>query len=79
MTGEGFKHIMIAVDVFSKWVELYPMRSKSSEEVWDVLYSQMFTRFGLPLELRFDRGREFAGLVAANCLKYGIRRVTISV
>lgn len=38
-TVEGYKHIMIAVDVFSKWVELFPMRSKSSEEVWEVLYS----------------------------------------
>jgi len=25
---EGYKHILIMVDVFSKWVELFPMFSK---------------------------------------------------
>ncbi len=33
-TEDGFSHMLIAVDVFSKWVELFPMRTKSSVEVW---------------------------------------------
>lgn len=63
MTQEGYKHILIAVDVFSKWVELYPMSSKRSSEVWKTLYEQLFTRFGLPIEIRCDRGREFGGML----------------
>ena len=71
--------MLICVDPFSKWCELLPLRSKSSEEVWSVLYGQLFTRFGLPLEIRSDRGREFAGVVQAQCASLGVRLVKISV
>lgn len=77
--AEGFKHCLVVVDVFSKWVELIPMRSKFSQEVWSALFDQIFSRFGLPKELRCDRGREFAGVVKQKCLEYGIRYVRISV
>jgi len=65
--------VLVCVDVFSKWVELFPMRTKESREVWDVLYSQVFTRFGLPLELRCDRGRESMGAVIVKSEDYGIK------
>ena len=55
------------------------MRTKSSEEVWKVLYTQLFCRFGLPLELRSDRGREFSGVVQTKCEQYGIKLIKISV
>jgi hypothetical protein len=67
MNKEGYQHILICVDPFSKWVELFPMRTKSSEEVWSVLYGQLFSRLGLPYELRCDRGKEFAGIVTSKC------------
>ncbi len=38
-TSEGYKHVLICVDPFSKWVELFPMKTKTSEEVWNVLFS----------------------------------------
>lgn len=78
-TTSGFSHVLVCVDVFSKWVELFPMRTKESREVWDVLYSQVFTRFGLPLELRCDRGREFMGVVSVKSEDYGIKISRISV
>lgn len=62
-TPDGYSHMLIAVDVFSKWVELFPMKSKSAVEAWTVLYENVFVRYGLPLELRTDRGREFAGML----------------
>ena len=70
---------MLVVDVFSKWIELYPMKTKSLVEVWQVLHDNLFCRFGLPLELRTDRGREFAGKLKTKCEEYGVRLVTISV
>jgi hypothetical protein len=78
-TEHGYKHALVCIDPFSKWVELFPMRTKTSEEVWNVLYSQLFCRFGLPVELRCDRGREFTGMVSRKCEDYGVRIVRISV
>ena len=62
-TGDGFKHILVCVCCFSKWVELFPMKTKSSVEVWNVLYGKIFARFGVPVELRCDRGNEFRGVL----------------
>lgn len=65
--------------MFSKWIELFPMQTKGAEEVWNVLYDNVFTRFGLPLEIRSDRGREFAGEMITKCKEYGIKLVKTSV
>ena len=62
-TVEGYQHLMICVDVFSKWVELIPMRSKNSGEVSEALKLYIIARFGVPQEFRVDRGLEFAGSV----------------
>ena len=38
----------------------------------------MFVRYGLPQEIRCDRGREFAGEVTDLCKKYKIKRIVAS-
>ena len=55
------------------------MKSKSAIEVWNVLYNNLFVRTGMPLEIRSDRGREFAGLLQSKCREYGIKLVKTSV
>ena len=79
VTSEGYQHILICVDPFTKWVELFPMKSKASSEVWSILYGQLFARFGLPLQLRCDRGREFFGVVERQCMDFGVQVVRTSV
>ena len=59
--------MLIAVDPFSKWVELWPMKTKHSGEVWDVLFYHLICRFGLPVEFRCYRGREFFGVFSIKC------------
>jgi hypothetical protein len=48
------------------------MKTKSSEELAEVLRHHIIARFGVPRELRMDRGKEFAGEVIALCEKLGI-------
>ena len=69
---------MICVDVFSKWVELIPMYTKSSKEVAAAIELNIVARFGVPSELRMDRGLEFAGHVTSMCSRLGITRRVIS-
>ena len=75
---DGYKHCLLMVDAFSKWVELIPMRTKSSQEVAQVIKLHLIARFGISRELRSDRGHEFLGEVTALCSKYGIKKVLIS-
>lgn len=79
LTTTGYHHLLLCVDSFSKWVELLPMRTKSSEEVAEVLRHHIIARFGVPKELRMDRGKEFAGAVTTLCDNLGIQRNAISV
>lgn len=76
-TTEGFRHCLVMVDTFSKWVEIIPMRSKASSEVWNRMF-EVFCRFGLPVEIRCERGKEFAEAVTEGCRKFNITRSTIS-
>lgn len=34
VSAEGYGHVLICVDVFSKWTELFAMKTKNSGEVW---------------------------------------------
>jgi len=43
------------------------------------MMSEVFCRYGLPEELRFDRGLEFAGAIRDMCVKFDIKRSVISV
>jgi hypothetical protein len=61
VTTSGYRHILLCVDSFSKWIELIPMKTKSSGEVMDMIKLHIIARFGVPKELRMDRGKEFAG------------------
>jgi hypothetical protein len=31
---DGYEHLLICVDVFSKWVELIPMKTKNTVDAW---------------------------------------------
>ena len=77
-TKNGYRHVLLMVDVFSKWVEVLPLKPKTSSEVWDIMFEEVFCRFGLPVELRCDRGTEFLGKVKEKCDEFNIQRVAIS-
>ena len=48
VTVEGYRYLLIMVDVFSKWVELIPMRSKESSEVAEAVWTHVIALFGCP-------------------------------
>lgn len=56
---EGFHHCVVAVDCFSKWVEIVPLRDRSSQTLADWLYRDLVPRFGKPRWIRVDAGKEF--------------------
>ena len=58
-SAEGHTFVMVIVDCFTKWVELYPLRSKSAAEIASVLYREFLPRFGRPAWIRVDAGREW--------------------
>ena len=54
ITAKGNKYVKIAVEHFTKWVELVPIRSKSSTDVAHAFLDEVLSRFGAPREVLTD-------------------------
>lgn len=59
---------LIAVDAYSKWVEVFPMKSMNADALEERL-REMFSRFGLPEMVVTDNGRSFVSNQIATFLK----------
>ena len=60
VTAKGHKWVMIAVEHFSKHIELLPLADKTPEET-AAAAAQILCRFGAPAELVTDGGGEWGG------------------
>ena len=62
LTNEGYRYLVVAVDCFTKWVEIWLLRMKSYKVVGDWLHRHFLLCFGKPCWLHVDAGKEFEGV-----------------
>ena len=75
LTPRGNRYICVAMDYFTKWPEAYALPNHEAETVAGVLVGEFFTRFGTPVELHSDQGREFESCVFRECCELlGVRK-----
>ena len=55
---KGYTYILVIIDAFSRWVELFPTTSVCAYETASCLF-QHFGRFGTPAAIHTDRGTAF--------------------
>ena len=58
-TQKWNKYILVIVDQFTKWVEAFPLKNQLAETVAGVVVREFVARFGCPLEIHTDQGRNF--------------------
>lgn len=64
-TEGGYKFVLAFLDCFTRWVELYPVKSLGAEEAAECLVN-IIGRYGAPRELLSDRGSQFVnGIISA--------------
>ncbi|GFX22403.1 retrovirus-related Pol polyprotein from transposon 412 [Trichonephila clavipes] len=51
------------MDYFTKWPEAYPIPNQEASTVAEVLVQHWISRFGVPLQLHSDQGRNFGSAV----------------
>jgi IS30 family transposase len=56
----GFSHLLVAIDKFSKWIEVRPLTSIRSEQVV-AFFTNIIHRFGVPNSIITDNGTQFTG------------------
>ena len=75
----GHEYILVAVDHFSKFVEILPLKTANSQSVATTLVRELFCRYGPPETLLSDNGPQFRGKVLkAVCAEWGIQQVFIT-
>jgi transposase InsO family protein len=54
----GFTHLLVAIDKFSKWIEVRPLNSIRSEQTV-AFFTNIIHRFGVPNSIITDNGTQF--------------------
>jgi hypothetical protein len=64
---------------FMKWTEAVPLKHVQDEQVISFLETNIFSRFGLPIEIIFDNGPTFiSGNLTQFLNKFGVKHFTSS-
>ncbi|XP_067212257.1 uncharacterized protein [Linepithema humile] len=79
-TADGYKHVLITIDAFTRFTSLFPVKSTSSKEVC-IHLSTLFNFFGIPEEVVTDRGSAFTSAEFSNFLaerRIKLRKVAVA-
>lgn len=58
-SSEGYRYLLTVIDRFSRWTEAIKMRNIETTTVIRALADGWFSRFGIPEQIRTDRGTQF--------------------
>ena len=64
--SSGFTHLLTVIDRSSRWPEAIPIRNITARECAEQFMLHWVARFGLPLDIISDRGRQFTSDLWAN-------------
>ena len=70
--NDGYKYLLIAVDVLSRRLMVVPIKSKSSKDAAAALEEMISTAKRAPDKIWIDEGTEFEGAFAKTCKQHGI-------
>jgi len=73
------KYLLVITDCFTKWVEAFPLSNIRAKTIAEVFMNQVISRFGVPLELHTDQGRNFESKTFQELAQMlGIKKTTIT-
>lgn len=74
-TDQNNRFLLVCADYFTKWPEAIPIPDQTAETVADALIREVFCRFGAPLQLHSDQGRNFESNIFQEVLRrFGVEK-----
>lgn len=74
-SSDGRENVLVVTDVFTKFTIAVPTCDQKASTVAKVLVREWFTRYGIPLRIHSDQGRNFESEVVKElCSFYGIAK-----
>lgn len=75
LTESGNRYIVVVQDYFTKWPEVFATPNQEAQTVAKKVVEEVICRFGVPLELHSDQGRNFEStLFQEMCKLLGINK-----
>lgn len=76
LPSEDHRYVVTMIDRCTKWPEAVPVKDITAETVSRALYETWISRFGCPLRITSDQGRQFESkLFDALMKRFGITRI----
>ena len=76
---DGFTHILLIVDSFSKHVEIFPLKSTAAKEVAKIFFNEYICRYSAPDAILTDRGQNcLSNLTKEICNIFEIKKINTS-
>ena len=69
--NKGVKYLLVAVDVFSRFVRVQTMKTKYAKDTLQA-FKKMISRKNTPEKLRVDKGTEYGGIFKKFCKEKSI-------
>ncbi|CAF1502254.1 unnamed protein product [Adineta steineri] len=74
-TSRQKRFLLVIVDYFTRWVEIFPMNLTTSSAIAEILINEVFSRYGLPKYILSDNGPQFiSNIFNAFCQLFTIQR-----
>jgi transposase InsO family protein len=68
-SGNYKKYILVITDAFTKYVELVAIDNKEAVTVTEAIFRRWICRYGVPLEIITDQGKEFCNKLSDELYK----------
>ena len=69
LTADGYKYILSVQDGFSRFIQAYPLKTKTATEVAKTLADRYISTFGCPQSIHSDQGKEFCNKIVDSLMK----------
>jgi hypothetical protein len=78
-SDSGCEYVGIIVESFSKWIDLVPLKDRTSHATAAAFVERVLARYGAPVEVTTDNGTEYVAEFTEQLTRYGIQHNRTSV